>query len=278
MKFAVQLLLIGLSWKQLRATTVVVIRNPNHIVVAADTRITRNNNQLPPAKRCKIMRVRGDERLVERSVDVYYTSSGFSLDLQQKLARDDIRRATSIAQAADMFSRQSKVLVQELQRWPQDEIEKLADRPRLEAVFFGIEDGIPKVVEVTFVQIGSNRKNLDLRPLVMACPQDESPAHEACPPELAQSRSFATLGIDDHIRRTLSHDISLEGKADEAIVRSLVKMEAQRHRDSVSQPIDLLTLDATGAHWANGGTCAASASPERTKPISRSERAGSRSR
>ena len=221
------------------------------------------------------MQVRGNERQVEGSADVYYTGAGLSLDVQEKLAREDIRGARSIAEAADMFSRQARVLVQELQRRSEDQIDEFADQPRVEAIFFGIEEGIPKVVEVTFVQIGSSRKNLDLRPLVMACPEDNFPAHEACPPELAQTRSFATLGIDDHIRRALSHASSMEGKNDETIVRELVKMEAQRHRDSVSQPIDVLTLDATGAHWVEGGTCAASWISESDKPSSKSKPASS---
>jgi hypothetical protein len=60
----------ALGCKPLHGTSIVLIRTPQHIVVAADSRITLDNNKLPPGKGCKIFRVIASERLVKGAADI----------------------------------------------------------------------------------------------------------------------------------------------------------------------------------------------------------------
>jgi hypothetical protein len=95
----------------LNSTTVVVIRTPRislwrQIVVSLGQQQTSSHKgmQNPPVK--------GRDRLVKGSNDIFYASSGFSLDLQKQLVQEDVRHASSIAQAADTFSQQGDILAQ----------------------------------------------------------------------------------------------------------------------------------------------------------------------
>jgi hypothetical protein len=243
----------------LSSTTVVVIRTPTHIVVAADSRITWDNNKLPATKGCKILQVKSSDRLVKGSNGIFYASSGFSLELQKQLVQEDVRHASSIAQAADTFSQQGDILARELLSRPQEQIDMFADQTRLGAIFFGIEDGIPKAVWVNFVQVGKDKAKLTLTPHISACPPDGFPNHMACPKKLENDHALAKIGFYDHIEYSMEHNAtSLEGLSDQEIALRFVQMEIDHHSQYVSAPIDMMTLTKGGIpYWERNkdGVC-----------------------
>jgi len=128
-------------------------------------------------------------------------------------------------------------------------IEQCWRRACAEAVFFGIEDGVPTIIEIRFEQLGDSRESLKLKPHKFSCP-----GH--CP---ARPRTVLLFGRKQHIDKLAQKKSELL-QSDESTARKLVEIEKRAEPQYVGGPIDVLTLDAGGSHWnpVNGGACSSS--------------------
>jgi len=225
------------------ATTVVLVRTPEHIVVAADSLWlgTTDWHRYFPYIGCKINRVG----------NVYFTVSTVDTDAMQvqALARRAINHSASVIGAAKNF----RGMVDEIaKRTAAHELQSQIERCRrmicTEVAFFGVEHGAPVFAAVKLEQIGGARESLKLVP------------HEyLCPGKCDQRRKTVwIIGRRDHLIRKRKVDPHFFTRyLDEATARRLVEVEAAADPQYVGGPIDVLMLNSTGAHWmpVKGGTC-----------------------
>ena len=237
---------------RLSATSIVIIRTPKHIVVAADSLWShhRGKEQLPPRIECKMKRIG----------HIYFTASTTDVDAREMeyLAWEAMKSSQSVGEAADHLMLKSKEMAA---RTAAHESQSILDmcwgHSCAEALFFGVESGVPTMVLIKFQQAGNSRQSLKLVPHKFSCPGD-------CPKE---PEILLALGQREEIERLKQHDPTfLQRNTDVDAARKLVEIEEKAKPEYVGGPIDLLVLDAAGAHWspAEGGTCSAD---ERAKPI-----------
>lgn len=224
------------------ATSVVFVRTPDHIVVAADSLWLASSDwkRYFPYIACKIARVG----------HIYFTVSTVDTDAMQvqELARKSIAQSASVIQAAKNF----RVMVDQIaQRTAAHEIQSNLDMCQrkicTEIVFFGIEQRVPVIAEVKLEQVGKSRESLKLVPHEYLCPGN-------CD---KRGKTAWAIGRRDRINRKGKADPDFARRNDEDSARHLVELEEIAEPQYVGGPIDVLMLDSTGAHWmpADGGTC-----------------------
>jgi hypothetical protein len=227
------------------ATTIVLVRTPEHIVVAADSLWLRSTDWHHYFRHtaCKIGRV----------ADIYFVVSTVDADAMQvqALARRSIRESASVFESARNFS----LMVDEIAKRSADHevqsnIEMCRRKICTEVAFFGIERGVPVIASLKLEQIGGTRESLKLLPHKYLCPGN-------CD---RRRKSVWIVGRSKHIIHELqTHPRFVRWYYDLDAARALVKLEAAANPDYVGGPIDVLTLNSSGAHWASveGGTCSA---------------------
>ena len=248
-KFALSFVLV-LTSVRARGTSIVVIRTPEHIVVAADSLWlhTKGNATLPPYKDCKMKRVG----------HIYFTAATVDTDARQvhSIAWQAMSNAKTIADAAHSFSLKSgELAARTAAHAGQELIDTCWGKSCTEALFFGIESGVPKLVLVKLEQVGKSRESLRFISHEFSCPG-------SCP---AQPQVILCLGQQEEIAKFKNaHPDFLQRNSDQSAVKKLVEIEKDGVPQWVGGAIDVLTLDETGAHWETNkdGKCW----PEETKP------------
>jgi hypothetical protein len=223
------------------ATTIVMIRTPTHIVVAADSlwSFQIGDQDLPPQIGCKVRRVG----------NIYFTGSSTNVDGRQMehLALQAMMASRSAAAAADRFVLASGKLAARTAALEKDSvIDRCWRRACAEAVFFSIEEGVPTIVEIRFEQLGESRESLTLKPHKFSCP-----GH--CPDRPRTVLLFGRKQYIDKVAQKKAKSL----QSDENTARKLVEIEKDAEPRYVGGPIDVLTLDAEGSHWSpvGGGAC-----------------------
>jgi len=232
-----------LGCAQARATSIVIIRTPKHIVVAADSLWTYQSgvHKLPPRIGCKI----------DGIGQMYFTGSTTNADGQQMqdLAWRAVAASRSLSEAAHRFILLSHEMVARTARSEnQSVIDMCSHRVCAEAFFFGIEKKVPKVIAIQFEQVGRSRQSLLFKPHELVCPG-------RCPSrQQVFLYSGRTKAMNEVVRRNSK---LLRRYADQDVARQLIKVEEEAEPAYVGGPIDVLMLDADGAHWTSGdrGTC-----------------------
>ena len=227
------------------ATTVVLVRTPEHIVVAADSLWlgTTDWHRYFPYIGCKIDRVG----------DVYFTVSTVDTDAMQvqELARRAISHSGSVIEAARTFRGMvDQIAKRTAAHEVQSNIAMCRRKICTEVAFFGIEQGVPVIAELKLEQMGGTRESLKLVPHEYLCPG-------TCD---RRRRTVWILGRRDRLMRKHKVDPELVARyLDETTARRLVEAEAAADPQYVGGPIDVLMLDSLGAHWmrVKGGTCSA---------------------
>ena len=241
--------LVCLLSMQLRATTILLIRTSDRIVVAADS-LWSSGSGKKHLIACKMKRVG----------HIYFTASTSDVDVVQiqSLAWNAMQESESVAEAARKFGQQSDVIAKHTAAHAtQESIDRAWGKGKsgADVVFFGIEHGVATFVVVSLEQVGHSRTSLKFVPRERRCPGDcTGPAPDT---ELK-------LGNHDHMDAALrSNPKLIAGLSVQDAARKLVEIEKKALPDAVGGPIDVLTLDAKGSHWelTTGGTC----SPDETK-------------
>jgi len=239
---AALIILIWLAWTPpLLSTTIVMIRTPGRIVVAADSlwSYQKGEQELTPRIGCKVRRVG----------DIYFTGSSTNVDgLQMEhLALQAMLTSRSAAAAAERFVLAIGELAARTAALEKDSvIQRCWRRACAEAVFFGIEEGVPTIIEIRLEQVGESRESLKLKPHKFSCP-----GH--CP---ARPRTVLLFGRKQYIDKVVQKQTK-SFQSDENTARKLVEIEKNAEPQYVGGPIDVLTLDAGGFHWnpVRGGAC-----------------------
>src|SRR5881394_1729656 len=154
-----------LGCAQAHSTSVVIIRTPKHIVVAADSLWTYQDGEraLPARLGCKI----------DEIGQMYFTGSTTNADGQQMedLARRAVAASRSLEEAAHRFILFSHEMAARTARSEnQSVIDMCSGRVCAETFFFGIERKVPKVIEIQFEQVGRSRNSLAFKPHEFGCP------------------------------------------------------------------------------------------------------------
>jgi len=260
-KLILPLVLGCLGCTQLEGTTVVVVRTPKHFVVAADSLWIGVDPASPSHEEhkflCKIIRFG----------HIYFVAATVDVDGRQLMAfaAQAMKTSATVAEAAHGLAVKSDEIAKRTAKAPQVAIDGCWGRRCAQAMFFGIESGVPTWVVVNFEQAGNSRQNLKFIP-------HEIPCLGKC---LDMPRSVIVIGQNeaiDHNSRTDPNFIKRYSEQD--VARKLVELEEQADPEEVGGPIDVLTLDAEGAHWAyvKGGTCSPEDETKPKKPKSKAER------
>jgi len=227
------------------ATTVVLVRTREHIVIAADSLWlgTTDWHRYFPYIGCKITQVG----------DVYFAVSTVDTDAMQvqALARRAISHSASIIDAARNFrGTVDEIAKRTAAHEVQSNIAMCRRKICTEVVFFGIEQGVPVIDGLKLEQVGETRESLKLVPHEYRCPGD-------CD---QRQRTVWIIGRRDRILRNGKLDPDFVARPlDEEAARHLVELEAAAHPQYVGGPIDVLLLNSMGPHWmlVEGGTCSA---------------------
>ena len=241
------------------ATTIVVIRTPQHIVVGSDSLIV--NWSSGPANshsyNCKVKK-QGATFFAMEGMGLVHFKSGFSVE---ELARHAIRSSSSMQQAAADFARHAaepyaRVITAMKKEYPKGW--KLISQYGSHAiplivVFFGIENGISKYVLVGFRVSG-------VKPITILTDT------ASCPGRACQGHSNSKYGVI--IGESAMAYRRMGGKDQASFIRFqsqrsdvnmahfLIAMEEESAREVVGGPINVVTVDAPGASWSTpSGTC-----------------------
>jgi hypothetical protein len=225
------------------STTVVVIRTSEHIVVAADSLwlASSDGRNYRSFLACKLMRVG----------HIYFAASTVDADALEvrAIARKAMATSASVNQAAESFLHN---VDQMARRTAAHEAQSTIDMCWMkicaEAVFFGIEQGIPVFARVALQQVGESRESLKFIPHKDGCPGN-------C--DRRRKKIWIVGHRDQALRKRRENPEFITRHTDEEIARQLVEFEKAAVPQYVGGPIDVLTLDGNGARWmpSQGGRC-----------------------
>lgn len=248
--------LVCLVCAPLLGTTVVVVRTSKHFVVAADSLWIGFDPASPTHQRHELL------CKVRRFGHIFFIASTGEIDAVQlmTLAEQAMKTSATVAEAAQNLAEKSDRLAKRTAEMgvPQSVIDGCRGHVCSDALFFGIENGVPTMVHLDFVQEGNSQKDLRFIPHTYACPG-------RCK-DIGWNMFFLGQTAEiAHMRQT--NPSFVNGLSDQEVARKLVALEEKADPEEVGGPIDVLTLDTQGAHWelVQGGTC----SPEEVRPKSR---------
>lgn len=236
------------------ATTIVVIRSPTQIVIAADSlyiELADTKHQIP-IHGCKIfpldnnfifasagLNKASDTRLNVNAVGIRVMNTKQDLSNGAKEIADRIRKpllASLIHRHRDLSAADYAKLIGN-------------NTNVLSFVIAGVQNGIPTFVGADFAKINDAKGNpIGLSLHFLECPGDTCPLTK---------RSFTILGISEDVKPFINkpgfwsqkHDLVRDA-------RNVVQTEIAARPDMVGPPIDVLTLDSKGRNWvAPYGKC-----------------------
>lgn len=210
----------------------IYVAKDGNIYVAADSRRTFIFKQSKSPDKaeviCKIHNVGNN----------YFAISGFDDGGLLKAANIALKQNTNIDTAikafGDAMSKRYRRLMDEARMfYPEKFINFLSDG-LANVSFFGFYDGIPNIVNIEFF-----------------CYLDDRNA-VAITYRIRQKFAVTVIGISKDITSARADELPTTETMEQApqlYVEALVKIEAKKHPDAVSEPIDLLELKPTGATW-----------------------------
>jgi hypothetical protein len=229
------------------ATTVVVIRTRQRVVIAADSLAS---NGATPFTMCKIgvnPRFPVSFAIVGYSQLQFGNKSRFSaIDL----AEDAISSTANLHDAGRRFESTAAVsLLNALRLMKKNQtkdFERLLQSPEpVQVVFAAVENGVPAFVVSSFsVQDGNG--GLTVSQHESACPGS------ACP--YGQNQAVI-LGENGAARRQTADVSFWKGLDPLSAARKLVEVAIESHPKTVGPPISIITIDASGTVWNDKGVC-----------------------
>ena len=251
------------------ATSVVAIRRPAHIVIAADTlgQLGAENpaNVRKAISHCKI----------HSSGGTYFALAAFTDDIKsgyhpRRIASRALSRAGTIeVRSRRLVENLRQPLLRAVQRIYRETPPELA-RPIigdashpiavLQMLVFGVENGIPKVISANFTRVNNEKHEpVGIDAEVHVCPG------EGC----KDGEGYWLLGETDAINNAINQPgVSPWTGDDAADVRKLVSVEIADKPKLVGPPIDVLIVDAQGSHqWVKPlGKCSCDPGKKIKKP------------
>ncbi len=240
----------------LRATTIVILRNSDVIVIAADSRVSNGNLRAVPGTVCKISRAGG----------LVWVSAYFHSDPRSGINVDDLVRealatgGTGSPRAAALAfeDRACKPLAEEMARLrfahsPFFRAIWSGRGPFLELAFVGIQRGLPYSLRdfwVTGLRAGTPCRS-DSRTYIQRvdCPGS------GC--GMPGRTAVMVLGNHGAIQAFLPTHPQVWREPLPAVARGLVQLEIASRPGLVGPPIDVAQVDASGFHWIARQGCAA---------------------
>ncbi len=229
------------------ATSVVMVRRPDRIVVASDTlSLVWKDTKWERKSRCKIRTGGG----------IFFAFSGFDKDptsgfYPDKIGRTVLSRTGTIASRAnDLVETIRKPLLHAAERVHREIPSQLAEQiignhgygsTILQLVVFGMERGVPTVVAVNFNTIsGKSGRPVDIKPDVSICPG------AACRDGDQYWLMGERAALDKAIKESF---MPFWTGRDAEDVRKAVNVEVRDKPEHVGSPIDVLVIDASGPYW-----------------------------
>jgi hypothetical protein len=234
------------------ATTIVLIRTPEHIVVGADSLVV--NWQATPATRnlylCKLHK-QGSTFFTVAGMGVVHQGTRFSAE---QLVRVAIEHSTTMDEASAYFARiavEPYSRVMRIMRQHNPDQWKFVDQYKgqgiaLVVAFFGVEDRVPKYVIVGFRV--STGKRITVMADTASCPG------LACKTERYRKHGTIIGQSQAAYRRIGGTDQSSfmrfqAGRSDVEIVQSIIAIEEHSVPAAVGGAIEIVSVDAAGEHW-----------------------------
>jgi hypothetical protein len=237
---------------QSSATTIVLIRTPEHIVVGADSLIVnwQSSSGATNSHACKLHK-QGSTFFAIQGMGIVHPASGFSAE---QLARQAVQHSASMKEASAYFARiavEPYAAVMQSMRKESPRDWDLIERYRgkgipLVAAFFGVERGVSKYILVGF-RVSTGKRILVVADAAscpgVACEGDRQGRHSII---LGQSEAaYRQIGVRD--KGSL---VSFQGnRSDVGLARLLVAIEERAAPRLVGGPIDVVTVDAAGERW-----------------------------
>jgi hypothetical protein len=233
------------------ATTVVVIRTPEHLVVGADSLIVDWHTPKGPGNSytCKLHKEHSMFFAIQ-GMGVVHRKTNFSAE---RLAREAIYSSHSLKEAAIRFIKNASGPYNRVMEdfRTQDPVgwslvaQYHGTAIPLVAVFFGLEEGTPKYV-LAGLRV-NEAGDLTVSADIASCPG------KAC---RGLGDSAIVLGQSDEVYRKIPPEdqVSLAKfrrmRGDIRAVETIIAIEEHAVPDSVGGPIRIVTLDAEGEHWS----------------------------
>ena len=225
------------------ATSIVCIRSPDSIVLAADSMLTIKHSAGSEMflRECKI----------HRTGDIVFALAGFCKDPSQgydllELVADTIRADMTLLDAAEAVENVvSANLRNELVKLKSESPELFSKYVKgrtgklVKILLTRYEDGVPKVAFLGFSEVESPSGEIFIRAERTSCPGD-------CKPQ-SVSAFFMTdkAAIDQY----LNNGGKLDWLAPEKAAKKLVELVIEGRAPGVGPPVDVLRIDGNGVVW-----------------------------
>lgn len=210
----------------------IYVAKDGNIYVAADSRRTfmfkQSKGDGKTEAICKIHNVGSN----------YFAVSGFDDGGLLKAANIALKQNNNIDTAikafGDAMSRRYKRLMDDAKAFYPATFNRFLSDGLANVSFFGFYDGIPNIVNIEFFCYLDDKKQVKVIYRIR---------QKFAVTVIGISKDITSAGADE-----LPDCITME-QTPQLYVEALVKIEARKHPDVVSEPIDLLELKPTGATW-----------------------------
>jgi hypothetical protein len=218
-------------------TTIVVIRTPVQIVIAADSLSSSEGLIRLRQSKCKIIPIRG----------TWFASAGISANTKrtfdvQQIAKRYCRKNSPINNLRIFAKAINGPLIEELTRLRQTDRatyeKKVNSRERvvLQTLFAGLERGELTTATADFIATHTDPKPITLKV-----------EFSTCPPQCDQARALIALGHRDNIASFLKRGPNLSRIDDHDLAEQMITLEIDHVE--VEGPIDILLITKRGANW-----------------------------
>lgn len=227
-------------------TSIVVAHSKSGICVAADTRrvyhIATNGTRFNVLKYDTVCKIK-------QAGSLFYCSAGFDVDPIDAIAENSILTSTSITQASNIFLMKAKEYrlnyLEKLRLTNRKDFEYyFKNLKHFGSVFFGFENSIPKIVEMTFTITSNENEKVVVK---------ESIKRYLTSPT---TNTFIFLGASNNNYIFAKDSMFWETRGFQKGMEELVSIECDKDSINVGRPIDVLgILSETKYIWFKGPAC-----------------------
>ena len=204
----------------------IYVAENGHIYVAADSRRTFFfNDKYKYESVCKIHNV-GATYFAIAGIDDAGLEAGASTALQQNTNIDSAVKSFGTAMA-----KHYQKLMTDARKYYPDKFKHFLNEGLADVSFFGFSNGEPYIIDMEFMVYLDDKKQV------------------VATYRLNDVGSLNIIGISSDIRSEDRPSPEVIKQNPELYVESLVKVEAKKHPQAVSEPIDLLELSPDGPVW-----------------------------
>lgn len=224
------------------ATSIVAIRSPDSVVIAADSLLTMHNGAGKDSTRseCKIF----------QCGNIFYSFSGFYKEPARgfdivSIISDTLGQGESFSIAADMAAMAVADGMKDEVRKLRKESPVLYDKyfeaktgPLLQILFATYEDGVPKVTVYDIKKTAGPYADIELSYDRKSCPGD-------CNDKGTVAYFLTNMRpIEDYMKKE-----QLKSMPPEKTARFFVDLVIKAHTPDTGPPVDVLRIDGNGAAW-----------------------------